>query len=74
VASVADLSADVVIVGFGAAGACAAVEAADTGADVLVLDRFQGGGASAVSGGVVYAGRGTPQQRDAGVEDSVDAM
>jgi 3-oxo-5alpha-steroid 4-dehydrogenase len=74
VASVADLSADVVIVGFGAAGACAAVEAADTGADVLVLNRFQGGGASAVSGGVVYAGGGTPQQRDAGVEDSVDAM
>jgi 3-oxo-5alpha-steroid 4-dehydrogenase len=73
VASVADLCADVVIVGFGAAGACAAIEAADAGADVLVLDRFQGGGASAVSGGVVYAGGGTVQQRDAGVEDSVDA-
>lgn len=66
--------ADVVIVGFGAAGACAAIEAAEAGADVLVVDRFQGGGASAVSGGVVYAGGGTAQQRDAGVEDAAEAM
>jgi 3-oxo-5alpha-steroid 4-dehydrogenase len=74
VTSVTDLVADVVIVGFGAAGACAAIEAADAGADVLVVDRFQGGGASAVSGGVVYAGGGTAQQRAAGVEDSVTSM
>jgi 3-oxo-5alpha-steroid 4-dehydrogenase len=74
VGGVANLVADVVIVGFGAAGACAAIEAADAGADVLVVDRFQGGGASAVSGGVVYAGGGTAQQRDAGVDDSVTAM
>ncbi|MDT7726854.1 MAG: 3-oxo-5alpha-steroid 4-dehydrogenase [Actinomycetota bacterium] len=70
----ADLVADVVIVGFGAAGACAAIEAADAGAEVLVIDRFQGGGASVVSGGVVYAGGGTAQQLAAGVDDSVDAM
>jgi 3-oxo-5alpha-steroid 4-dehydrogenase len=69
-----DLEADVVIVGFGAAGACAALEASAAGADVLVLDRFGGGGATALSGGVVYAGGGTPQQRQAGVADSVDAM
>ncbi|MEC3976448.1 FAD-binding protein [Amycolatopsis sp. H20-H5] len=69
-----ELVADVVIVGFGAAGACAAIEAADAGADVLVLDRFAGGGASAVSGGVVYAGGGTAQQREADVEDTADAM
>ena len=69
-----DLQADVVIVGFGAAGACAALEARAAGADVLVLDRFSGGGATALSGGVVYAGGGTPQQRQAGVADSVDAM
>ncbi|ASR39166.1 23S rRNA methyltransferase [Prauserella marina] len=66
--------ADVVVVGFGAAGACAAIEAAERGADVLVIDRFAGGGASALSGGVVYAGGGTPQQREAGVDDSVEAM
>jgi 3-oxo-5alpha-steroid 4-dehydrogenase len=69
-----DIQADVVVVGFGAAGACAALEAAAAGSDVLVLDRFCGGGATALSGGVVYAGGGTPQQREAGVQDSPEAM
>src|SRR5260370_21100664 len=69
-----DIQADVVVVGFGAAGACAALEAAGAGSDVVVLDRFQGGGATALSGGVVYAGGGTPQQREAGVSDSPEAM
>ena len=41
---------------------------------MLVLDRFDGGGATALSGGVVYAGGGTPQQRAAGVSDSAEAM
>jgi glycine/D-amino acid oxidase-like deaminating enzyme len=35
-----DVETDVVVVGFGAAGACAALEAAEAGADVVVLDRF----------------------------------
>ncbi|MET0133292.1 MAG: FAD-dependent oxidoreductase, partial [Kibdelosporangium sp.] len=69
-----DDSADVVIVGFGAAGACAAIEAAGAGAEVLVLDRFAGGGATAMSGGVLYAGGGTPQQTAAGVTDTTAAM
>jgi 3-oxo-5alpha-steroid 4-dehydrogenase len=69
-----DREVDVVVVGFGAAGACAALEAAATGADVLVLDRFGGGGATALSGGVVYAGGGTAQQREAGVTDTAEAM
>ncbi len=34
-----DIQADVVVVGFGAAGACAALEAAAAGRDVVVLDR-----------------------------------
>lgn len=71
---VRDVRADVVVVGFGAAGACAAIEAAAAGAKVVVLDRFTGGGATALSGGVIYAGGGTPQQRAAGVSDSPDAM
>ena len=66
--------AGVVVVGFGAAGACAAIEAAEAGADVLVLDRFDGGGATALSGGVVYAGGGTAQQAEAGIADTADAM
>jgi 3-oxo-5alpha-steroid 4-dehydrogenase len=69
-----DDTADVIVVGFGGAGACAALEARATGADVLVVDRFLGGGATAISGGVFYAGGGTKIQRDANVEDSVDAM
>ena len=35
-----DIEADVVVVGFGAAGACAALEAAAAGRSVVVLDRF----------------------------------
>jgi 3-oxo-5alpha-steroid 4-dehydrogenase len=69
-----DAVADVVVVGFGAAGACAAIEAVDAGADVLVLDRFNGGGATAISGGIVYAGGGTRHQTTAGVEDTPEQM
>ncbi|MGB5808995.1 MAG: FAD-binding protein [Polyangiales bacterium] len=69
-----DDTTDVVVVGFGAAGACAAIEASEGGAEVVVLDRFLGGGATAISGGVFYAGGGTHIQREAGVEDTVDNM
>nr|WP_296772798.1 FAD-binding protein [Rhodococcus sp. (in: high G+C Gram-positive bacteria)] len=69
-----DLHTDVVVVGFGAAGAAAAIEAAEGGAEVVAIDRYAGGGASAISGGVVYAGGGTSIQKQAGVEDSADAM
>ncbi|WP_442791753.1 FAD-dependent oxidoreductase [Mycolicibacterium sp. ND9-15] len=57
---------DVIVVGFGAAGAAAAIEAADRGARVLVLDRGYGGGATALSGGIIYAGAGTAEQRAGG--------
>jgi 3-oxo-5alpha-steroid 4-dehydrogenase len=75
-----ELNADVVVVGFGAAGACAALEAAGalepvtTARSVIVVERFSGGGATALSGGVVYAGGGTVQQRAAGVADTAAAM
>ncbi|WP_225727682.1 MULTISPECIES: FAD-binding protein [unclassified Nocardia] len=69
-----DLTADVVVVGFGAAGAAAALEAAAAGAQVLALDRYAGGGASTLSGGVVYAGGGTSIQRAAGIDDTPEAM
>ena len=66
--------ADVVVVGLGGAGVSAALEARERGADVVVLERFAGGGATAVSGGVYYAGGGSHIQREAGVEDSPDNM
>jgi len=68
-----DETADVVVVGFGGAGACAALEAVERGGSVIALDRFAGGGATAYSGGVVYAG-GTRVQAEAGVADSAQAM
>ncbi len=60
--------ADVVVIGFGGAGAAAALQAREGGAEVLIMDRFGGGGTTAYSGGVFYAG-GTRFQREAGIED-----
>lgn len=71
---VSELSTEVLVVGFGAAGACAALEARSAGADVLVVDRFNGGGATAISGGIIYAGAGTAVQRAAGVQDTEEGM
>ncbi|MGF2946667.1 FAD-dependent oxidoreductase, partial [Mycobacterium sp. Lab-001] len=70
-----DDEADVVIAGYGIAGAAAAVEAARAGADVLVLERTGSwGGAAAMAGGFIYLGGGTPLQRACGFDDSVDNM
>jgi succinate dehydrogenase/fumarate reductase flavoprotein subunit len=70
-----DREADVVIVGLGAAGACAAIEAAEAGAEVLVLERASGGGGtSALSTGQIYLGGGTPIQHACGFEDSPEEM
>jgi 3-oxo-5alpha-steroid 4-dehydrogenase len=65
---------DVIIIGFGGAGACAAIEAADSGSRVLVVERFTGGGATQRSGGVIYAGGGSRAQRHAGFGDSTEKM
>jgi 3-oxo-5alpha-steroid 4-dehydrogenase len=70
-----DLEADVVIVGFGGAGAAAAIEACQAGADVLVLERgSEGGGSTSQSGGILYFGGGTPIQKACGFEDTVEEM
>ncbi|KRB86797.1 hypothetical protein ASE00_01690 [Sphingomonas sp. Root710] len=66
-------SAEVLVVGFGGAGAIAALQAHEDGAKVIIVDRFEGGGATAYSGGVFYAGA-TPFQRQAGFEDTADEM
>ncbi|TDO12038.1 3-oxo-5alpha-steroid 4-dehydrogenase [Mycobacterium sp. BK086] len=70
-----DHEADVVIAGYGVAGATAAVEAARAGADVLVLERAGAwGGAAALAGGFIYLGGGTPLQKACGFSDSADNM
>ena len=52
-----DQTTEVLVIGFGCAGACAAIEARRSGAEVLVLERASGGGGtSALSGGVLYMG------------------
>ena len=66
---------DVLVVGFGIAGGCAAVEAAAAGASVLVLERAAvAGGTSALAGGHFYLGGGTVVQRATGHADSPDEM
>lgn len=70
-----DGEADVVVVGFGCAGASAAIEAAEGGASVLVIERAgAGGGASAMAGGEIYLGGGTPLQKACGFDDTPQAM
>lgn len=70
-----DYEADVVVVGYGVAGASAAIEAARMGADVLVLERTGGwGGAAALSGGFIYLGGGTALQKALGFEDTPENM
>ena len=67
--------ADVIIIGLGCAGVCAAIEAREAGADVLVFERASGGGGvTSMAAGHVYLGGGTRVQKAVGVEDTVDDM
>lgn len=67
--------ADLIVVGLGAAGASAAIEARSLGLDVMVVERASGGGGStAASGGYIYLGGGTEAQRANGFEDTVENM
>src|SRR5690606_23066205 len=68
-----DEATDLLVVGYGGAGVSAALEARGGGAEGRGIARFDGGGATTLSGGVVYAG-GTRHQKAAGLEDSADTM
>jgi succinate dehydrogenase/fumarate reductase flavoprotein subunit len=77
IAAVAEWSdeVDVVVVGFGIAGGCAALEAARAGARVILLERAAVyGGTSAMAGGHFYLGGGTAVQEATGIEDSAEEM
>lgn len=65
-----DMETDVLVLGFGAAGATAAVTAFDAGSDVLILEKMPfPGGNTAVCGGAIY-GTGTDIQKALGYNDS----
>ena len=67
-----DEQTDVLIVGSGIAGLCAAIEARQAGADVLVLEKMKviGGNTRLSDGGL--AAPGNPLQKQLGVEDSTE--
>ena len=70
-----DAEADVVIAGYGCAGASAAIAARERDASVLVFERASaGGGASAMAGGEIYLGGGTAIQKACGFDDTPEAM
>lgn len=69
-----DLNTDLVIVGGGLAGFCAALEAAHAGRQVIVLEKLdETGGSSAMSGGCL-AFAGTDLQAAADIEDSSELL
>ncbi|MEM9256280.1 MAG: FAD-dependent oxidoreductase [Pseudomonadota bacterium] len=68
---------DVAVVGFGGAGGCAAIEAADAGARVTIFELASAsGGSTAMSSAEIYMGGngGTRVQRACGFEDSTEDM
>lgn len=66
---------DVVVVGFGCAGSCAAISAREQQADVLVLERASGvSGTTTAATGHFYLGGGTQPQLANGIEDSAEEM
>ena len=70
-----DKEADVVIIGAGAVGLPAAIEAVQTGASVIVVEaNFDIGGHAIVSGGNVPLGGGTSAQKKHGIVDSPDLI
>jgi len=66
---------DVLILGGGGAGISAAIEAADAGAEVIVLEAASdAGGSTAMAGGLIYMGGGTPTQKACGFDDDIEEM
>ncbi len=74
VVSAKTLETDVVVVGAGGGGLSAAIEAADAGASVILLEKMAfAGGSTVVSGGIVHAAD-TVVQAEAGITDSAEDM
>jgi 3-oxo-5alpha-steroid 4-dehydrogenase len=68
-----DKEADLVVVGYGGAGAAATIEATKAGASVIVLERMPiDGGSTAICGGIALFGGGTALQKACGFEETRD--
>lgn len=66
---------DVLVIGSGAAGLCAAVAAREQGAERILVAESEGvvGGSSRLSGGIVMAAE-SRLQKEAGIQDSVEDL
>jgi len=70
-----DREADVIVVGAGATGLPAAIQAVEAGASVILIDaNTDVGGHAILSGGNVALGGGTSRQKKYGVVDSPDLL
>jgi succinate dehydrogenase/fumarate reductase flavoprotein subunit len=70
-----DMETDVAVAGFGGAGACAALEAHDQGAQVLLFElASDSGGSTKLSSAEIYMGGGTRVQKACGIDDTVEDM
>jgi len=70
-------TSDVVVVGYGGAGSCAAIEAADAGCSTMIVELASGpGGSTALSSAEIYMGGdgGTRVQAACGYADTNQAM
>jgi 3-oxo-5alpha-steroid 4-dehydrogenase len=72
-----DVETDIAVVGFGGAGGCAAIAAADAGAEVTIFELASAsGGSTALSSAEIYMGGsgGTRVQQACGFNDSTEDM
>ena len=69
-----DEAADVVIVGTGFAGLCAAIEAKLAGAEVIVIEKMRTHGGNSMINGGEMACAGSRLQKEAGVQDSPELL
>ena len=72
-----DITTDVAIVGFGGAGGCAAIEAANAGSSTVIFELASAsGGSTAMSSAEIYMGGsgGTRVQQACGFQDDTEDM
>lgn len=69
-----DMAADVVVIGAGLAGLCAALSASDLGAQVVIVEKADAPGGSTLWSFGTFSLAGTDEQATAGIPDDEDAL